>query len=313
MLINKFTAAELNRLQQCKSQSHGSRYLSSLGKGFISPQLAGQWMRKLRSNSIKVPTHPVSTRRTGLKIIVVADTQCKPTEDLEYMRWIGQYINEKKPDVVVHIGDNWDCPSLSSYDKGKKSFEGRRLIADLKAGADGLRLLTEAATKDGHRPRLAFCMGNHEERIDRLADNLPELDGFVGTEFLPLAELGWEAHPFLKPVEIGGIFFVHYLANPFSGKPYGGSALNQLKHVGKSFVVGHKQCLDIAMRYTLDGKQQIGIVNGACYPFEEAYKGWQGNSHFRGITVLHEVKDGGALPMFVSLNYLQERFQNESI
>lgn len=59
-----------------------------------------------------------------------------------------------------------------------------------------------------------------------------------------------------------------------SGKPYGGSAMNILKTVGRSFVVGHKQCLDIAIRPTIDGKQQIGIVNGACYDHFEHYKGF---------------------------------------
>lgn len=196
-----------------------------------------------------------------LKILIIADTQCKPGEDLSYMSWIGSYINAKKPDVVVHIGDHYDCPSLSSYDKGKKSFEGRRLKADIEAGNKGMELLLEEIK---YNPRLVFCLGNHEDRIDRLSNDMPELDGFVGTNLLPLEDMGWEVYPFLKPVEIGGIFFVHYLANHFSGKPYGGTAMNQLKTVGRSFVVGHKQCLDVAIRPTIDGKHQIGIINGAC-------------------------------------------------
>lgn len=245
----------------------------------------------------------------GLKIIVIADTQAKPQEDLSYMSWIGKFVNDKKPDVVVHIGDHFDVPSLSSYDKGKKTFEGRRLKADIEAGIKGLELF-HAELDDDYHPRLVFCLGNHEQRIDRLANDMPELDGFVGTGLLPLEEMGWEVHEFLKPVEIGGIFFVHYLANPFSGKPYGGSALNQLKTVGNSFVVGHKQCLDVAIRPTLNGKHQIGIVNGACYPFDEPYKGWQGNSHFRGLTVLHEVKDGFGVPMFVSLDFMKNRYES---
>lgn len=243
-----------------------------------------------------------------LKIVVVADTQCKPSENLEYMSWIGKYIKDKKPDVVVHIGDNFDFESLSSYDKGKKSFEGRRLKADIEAGNKGLELLTKEFLTDEYRPRMVFCMGNHEHRFDRLAEDMPELDGFVGTETLNLESLGWEVHPFLKPVDISGIYFVHYLANPFTGKPYSGTAMNQLKTVGRSFVVGHKQCLDVALRPTIDGKHQIGIINGAAYPFEERYKGYQGNNHFRGLTVLHEVKDGFGLPMFVSLDYLREKY-----
>lgn len=242
------------------------------------------------------------------KILVVADTQAKPNVSLDYMKWIGKYIFDKKPDIVVHIGDAYDFESLSSYDKGKKSFEGRRLKADIEAGNESIRLLLNEFQKDGYNPRLVFCMGNHEQRFDRLSENMPELDGFVGSDTLPLAEMGWEVQPFLKPISIEGIFFVHYLANPFTGKPYGGNAMNQLKTVGNSFVVGHKQCLDVAIRPTLDGKHQIGIINGAAYDFHEAYKGETGNNHFRGITMLHEVKDGFGLPMFISLDYLKERY-----
>jgi hypothetical protein len=244
-----------------------------------------------------------------LKICIVADTQAKPNVSLDYMKWIGKYIFDKKPDIVVHIGDAYDFESLSSYDKGKKSFEGRRLKADIEAGNESMKLLLEEFQKDGYNPRLVFCSGNHENRFDRLADDMPELDGFVGTDTLPLAEMGWEVQPFLKPINIEGIFFVHYLANPMTGKPYGGTAMNQLKTVGNSFVVGHKQCLDVAIRPTLDGKHQIGIINGAAYDFEEHYKGYTGNNHFRGITMLHEVKDGFGLPMFISLDYLKNRYK----
>lgn len=252
------------------------------------------------------------------KIMVIADTQCKPHMDLSYMSDIGKYIVDKRPDVVVHIGDNYDCPSLSSYDKGKKTFEGRRLKADIEAGNEGMQRLTEPLLKlqakqrktrhKQYKPELHFTMGNHEERLDRFANENPEFDGFVGSELLPLNELGWTVHKFLEPVTIQGISFVHYLANPFSGNPYGGSALNQLKHVGTSFVVGHKQCLDVAIKPTLDGRMQIGIINGACYPHDEDYKGPQGNTHFRGITILHEAENGFGCPMFVSLEYLRRRY-----
>ena len=255
-----------------------------------------------------------------MKIAIVADTQCKSEEDLSYMSAIGQYLAEKRPDVIVHIGDNFDMPSLSSYDKGKLSFEGRRLKEDIVAGKQGLELLLEplkqlqqrqkSAKKKVYTPRLVFCVGNHEDRFDRMARDMPELSGFVGVETLGLEEMGWEVYPFLQPCVIEDINFVHYLANPFTGKPYGGNALNQLKDVGCSFVCGHKQLLDCAIRPTLEGKMQIGIINGACYPFDEPYKGYVGNFHFRGLTMLHEVKDGFGLPSFVSLDYIMEKYKN---
>lgn len=242
-------------------------------------------------------------------ILIIADTQAKSEEGLEYLLWIGKYIADKKPDIIVHIGDHFDMPSLSSYDKGTSKIEGKRLYKDIEAGVTGFKFLNlELEKHKDYKPRKVFCLGNHEERLDRYVNEHPELQGTLGTDKLPFAEYGWEVHPFLKPVEIEGIFFVHYLANPMSGKPYGGSAMNILKTVGRSFVVGHKQCLDVAIRPTIDGKQQLGIVNGACYDHFESYKGYSGNNHFRGLTVLHECSDGFAVPMFVSLDYMKEKY-----
>lgn len=254
-------------------------------------------------------------------ILIIGDTQCNPAHDLEYMSAIGEYIVDKRPDIIVHIGDHFDFPSLSFYDKGKKAFEGRRLIEDINAGVDGMERLVaplrklqknqKLYRKKVYQPRMVFCMGNHEDRFNRMANDTPELAGFVGMETIDLAQYGWEVYPFLKPVEIEGIYFVHYLANPMTGRPYTGTAAGQLKIVGRSFVAGHKQVLDVAIQPTIDGAMRIGIINGACYPHDEAYKGFQGNNHFRGVTVLHEVADGFGLPMFVSLEYMMKQMEGK--
>ena len=57
------------------------------------------------------------------------------------MSAIGNYLADKKPDVIVHIGDNFDFSSLSSYDKGKLSFEVGGWKADIEAGKEGLERL----------------------------------------------------------------------------------------------------------------------------------------------------------------------------
>lgn len=253
-----------------------------------------------------------------MRILIIPDTQVKPGVNLDHLTHAGQYIVDKRPDVIVHLGDHFDMESLSSYDKGKLSAEGRRYKEDLEAGHRGmnalllplveLQLQQAKNRKKVYTPRMVFCTGNHENRADRVTSNNPEFNGFIGSELLGLEHYGWEVHPFLQPVEIEGIFFVHYLANPMSGKPYAGTAMNQLKTVGRSFVVGHKQVLDVAIRPTIDGKHQIGIVAGAFYSHHEDYKGPTGNNHWRGIIMLNEVQDGYGDPMFVSLNYLKRRY-----
>ena len=44
------------------------------------------------------------------KHLVIPDTQVKPGQSLEHLRWAGQYAADKKPDVIIHIGDHWDMP-----------------------------------------------------------------------------------------------------------------------------------------------------------------------------------------------------------
>lgn len=253
------------------------------------------------------PAEVIIKQRREPTIFVIGDTQAKQGIDLEYMSWIGYYIAKKRPDIIVHIGDAYDMASLSSYDKGTLAAEGKRVQADIDAGDESFRLIDIELSKiTGYKPRKILTLGNHENRIDRYVQDHPELSGYLGTDKLGCEQYGWEVHPFLKPVEIHGIQFVHFVPNPMTGKPYGGTVQNILKNCGSSFVMGHKQVLDIAMRPTFDGKQQLAVIVGACYAHHEAYKGHTGNNHFRGCVLLTEVNDGFALPSPVSLEYMQK-------
>lgn len=255
-----------------------------------------------------------------MKHLFIPDIQAKEGVPLNHLHWIGRYIVDKKPDVIVQIGDFADLPSLSSYDKGKRSFEGRRYKKDIIAAKRAMDILLGPLkaynkrmkeTKHAqYRPRMVLTLGNHEQRIERAVENQAELEGIIGYHDLPYSD--WEVHDYLKPVVIDGVMYVHYLANPMTGKPYSGTALNQLNKVHHSYCVGHKQTLDVATYFTPLGKQTWGIVAGACYLHDEEYKGYQGNEHFRGIVMLHNVKDGSFNPMIVSLDYLRERYSNEN-
>lgn len=252
-------------------------------------------------------------RVQGPKIMYIPDNQVRPGVSLEYLRCVGEYIALKKPDVIVSAGDFADMESLSSYDKGKKSAEGKRVSEDIKAAIDGMQTLLAPVIREQQlhpdwKPRMVLTLGNHEERIKRHVEANPELAGFLSYESLRYKEFGWEVFDFLEPVTIGGVTFIHYYPNPMTGKPYGGSAASILQKVGCSVIQGHRQCLDSSTRMLHNGVQQWSIVAGACYDFDESYKGYTGNKHWRGVVMLHNVKDGGFDPLFVSLSYLMDRF-----
>lgn len=260
------------------------------------------------SENLQYPTH-----------FIIPDSQVKPDVNLSYLSWIGEYIVRKKPEVITHLGDFADLPSLSSYDKGKKSAEGKRLNRDIESVIEGMRLLLtplynlqqeEIAIygKVLYKPRMIMLYGNHENRLTRHVEANPELDGFLNLDDLCYKDFGWETIPFLEPITLNGIAYCHYFPNEFTGKPLGGSALSMLKTLGVSFVQGHKQTLDHAVRHLpTNGKQQHGLICGAAYSHNEDYKGMN-NSHWRGCVVAHRVNDGAYDPLFVSLDYLEEEY-----
>ena len=72
--------------------------------------------------------------------------------------------------------------------------------------------------------------------------------------------------------------------------------------------MGHQQTLMYTVRFVSD-QSQHALVAGSCYLHDEDYKGPQGNHHWRGIIVCHEVRNGSYDPMFISLNYLCRRYE----
>lgn len=250
-----------------------------------------------------------------MKIGVIFDTQVRPDIDMSYLGHVGMYLVEKKPDVIVHIGDHWDMPSLSSYDVGKKSFEGRRYNRDIAAGNFGMDVLLKPLCdynyqqvvnkKKQYKPSLHFHMGNHEHRIVRAVDSDPKLDGTIGLDDLNLD--AWNVHPFLDVNVIEGIAFSHYFVTGAMGRPATtANAILNKKHM--SCVCGHQQGRQVATAYKADGRPITAIICGSSYPHEEEYLGVQGNKHWRGICILNEVKDGSFDEMFVSLDYLKKRY-----
>lgn len=254
------------------------------------------------------------------KHIVIPDTQCKPGVPLDHLEALGNYIVDQEPDVIVHLGDHWDMPSLSSHEKpGSKYFHDKNYKDDCYAGHEGFELLTTPINahiqrtrrrKDGPwSPRRVYLRGNHEYRILRTVENLPILEGAVSYADIS-SPSDWETHDFLKVVEIDGILYSHYFVNPQSAMRniLSGTIDNRLNKVKQSFTQGHQQGRMYGSQFTLTGRELHGLVAGSFYQHDEAYMGPQGNHYWRGIVVKHEVHEGTYDPMFVSLEYLLDKW-----
>ena len=252
------------------------------------------------------------------KHFYIPDVQAKPGDDFQFLTNIGKYIVDKKPDVIICGGDFADLPSLSSYDVGKKSFEGRRYINDVQAAVEAMEALLEPINqynsqqrrngKKQYHPRKVLTLGNHENRIARAVNSDPKLEGVLDEGQLKYAEFGWEVYPFLDVVLIDGIAYSHYFTSGILGRP-STSAASQLNKTHQSCVAGHQQGLQIHMAKKATGERITSVIAGSCYEHEEEYLGAQGNKHWRGALMLHSVNDGDFDLVPVPLRYLKERYQ----
>lgn len=242
--------------------------------------------------------------------VVIPDNQIKPGVPTAHVEWVGCYIADALGDrenvEIIDLGDFWDLASLSSYDKGKRQMEGRRLAADLLAGNKAF------ARRDAVLPkkkswRKRILRGNHELRLQRMIDLDAQLEGLISMDLLDT--LDWEVHDFLDVVWLDGVAYSHYFYQPNTGRPYGGENLGlRLKTIGHSFTMGHQQGLLYSVRATTNGMQH-GLVCGSCYTHDEEYRGPQAQDHWRGIVVCNQVENGTYDPLFVSLDYLCRKYE----
>jgi len=76
-----------------------------------------------------------------------------------------------------------------------------------------------------------------------------------------------------------------------------------------SCIQGHQQGLQIATAYKADGASITSIIAGSCYEHDEDYMSSQGNKHWRGFLMLHDVHDGEFDVMPVSLKYINQKYK----
>ncbi len=296
-------------------EKYGTATKAAHASGINERTLRSRWLRALahgvRPTITRAYTNHASKEKLGRSHMVIPDTQVKPTVPIDHFRWIANYALDKRPDVIVHIGDWADMHSLSAYDKGKRCYEGRRYTKDIDSANASLDLF-EKTIEDYNRvnperaynPEKHLCYGNHEQRIIRATDLDPALHGKLTLDDLDFDRRGWQTHPFLEVVTLDGIQYSHYFISGSMGRPVS-SAAALLKARGGSATMGHVQKMDVSYH---PQTQRIGMFCGTCYLHDEEYLGPQGNAAPRQIVMKHEVEDGRYDLMAVSLNFLRKRY-----
>lgn len=242
--------------------------------------------------------------------LVIPDSHAHPDHNNNRFDWLGKLILDIKPDVVINIGDMADMPSLCSYDYGKKGYEGRRYLKDIESAReadDRIWLPVRGAKKK--LPRRVFCLGNHEERINRATEADAKLDGVLSIDDLGY-DRNWEVYPFLESVEIDGINYCHYFTSGVMGRPIAGEhpAYSLLTKRFSSCTQGHTHTRDFAQRNRPDGQHILGMVVGCYLDYYADYAGPANDMWWRGVVIKREVQNGYYEPQFIDLDTLRREY-----
>lgn len=253
-------------------------------------------------------------------ILFIPDAHAKPGVTNRRFDWLGKFISDVWPDVIVEMGDFFDMESLCSYDGSAltgnnrpiRDFEGRRYQKDLAAGHDAYDRIEKFGGEAFKRARKVKLGGNHDwDRISRVVQKVPELEGTVSHKDISRS---WETYPFLEPANVCGYICQHYFTSGVSGRPIFGEdpALTILKKQFSSTVSAHSHLFGEAHRMTASRKKIQSFVVG-CYldPTQrEAYAGPANDMWVNGLTLAYGCENGFASDgwSFISTKKLQKTY-----
>lgn len=248
--------------------------------------------------------------------LVIPDCHAHPEYSNVRADYLGALIADLRPDVVVNIGDTWDMSALSSYDKGKRDFQGRTYKADIDAGLDfSERMFAPIRRLKKRQPYKVFIVGNHEQRIERALDLSPELVGTISYDDLDLKRDYNEIVPYSGnypgSIEIDGVLYAHFLVTGVSGRPVGGEhpAYTLVSKKFQSCTVGHSHVLDFCCRSDGNGRMVQGLVAGSYLDFAPD---WAGSELTKlwvpGVAICRDVDQGQYDFQWVSMEALRRAY-----
>lgn len=243
-----------------------------------------------------------------------------PNTSNERFSWLGDLIEDIKPDYVVDLGDGADIRSLNTYDtRYPQSIVAQNYEKDIESYNDSMsRLWDRYKLSKRKRPFRIGFEGNHENRIKKALAHDPRLEGQkYGISFGHLQTDHWfdEYHEYTNSapalVDYDGVVYGHYVASgnfgsALSTKHHGYSLTEKL---ACSVTVGHSH--KFSYHYKGDAKPQPihGLVAGCFKGKDEAWAG-QANSEWRkGVCIKREISNGNYDLTWVSMKALEKEYK----
>ena len=241
--------------------------------------------------------------------LIIPDPHSHPDHNNDRFTALGHLVADLQPKHVICMGDWADMPSLCSYDKGTKGFEGRRYAKDVEAALDAQeKFFRPIKARKRKLPEFWMLEGNHENRIKKaISANAAQLDGVISIDDLQFADYGWNFIPYdgSTPgiLELDGIAYSHYFTSGVMGRPISGEhpAYQLLSKQYQSCTQAHIHTTDYCVRTNASGDHIHGLVAGCMVDY---YCDWAGEANrlwWKGCIIKRNVNKGSYDPEWVSI------------
>lgn len=252
-------------------------------------------------------------------VVVYTCAHSDPSVSNERFDWLGEFLYDTRPDMVVDLGDFADMRSLNSYDtRYPQAIVSQNYQKDIEHANEAQdRIRRKFKMMKRKRPFFVGLEGNHENRIKKAIASDPRIEGErFGISFSHLNTDYWydEYHPYVDSapalVNYDGIIYGHYVASGNYGtamhtKHHGASLVDKLAH---SATVGHSHKLHYYRKADARPSPLNGLVAGC---FKGATEPWAGQANAewsKGFVVKKELENGDYDFSWISLRSLEKAY-----
>ena len=217
------------------------------------------------------PPNPILAVPPGdpVSVLVIPDRHNDPRHPhrLACTTWIARLGSERRPTVVVDLGDAITMDSCSRHDRNE-TLKGR-LKPSIRADLDNHLAMHQAFERgraSDWRPKRIKTRGNHENRLWDFENNHPESEGTHTHEYAQqLLQFGWMERPFGEFAYVEGVAFTHAPINGM-GRPMGGKTSTHRAGgmLTSSLVHGHTHQLQIFNDAKMGQQERISVVQAGC-------------------------------------------------
>jgi hypothetical protein len=256
----------------------------------------------------------------GKTAVVWTCAHDRPEVSHDRFKWLGNLIEDIKPDYCIDLGDGAEMASLNSFDtRYPQAVVSQSYEADIESYNRSQDIIWGRYRKSKKkRPYRIKYKGNHEYRIDRALKHDPRLEGAkYGISAKHLQDDHWfdDYHDYENGgpsiATYDGVAYAHFFSSGNMGAAMSGmhhaKGIMDLRKTSATCGHSHKRSLFFADGVGSHGTGLIGLVAGCFKGAKESWAGQQAD-WWKGVVIKRNISNGYYDPQFISMAALEREY-----